>query len=109
MAQPYHIELMKRGARDVTEWRKNLGGKERLDLSGADLSGMDLTEIDFTGGDLTGAVFDNANISGALFHDADLSGASFCGAVSHSVGRHVVFHNATMRNAKLNNSAVQRQ
>ncbi len=59
-------------------WRKGVG--DRIDLAGADLSGIFLMEIDFSEADLHGTSFRGAALLSCYFNDADLEGASFAGA-----------------------------
>lgn len=52
----------------------------RLNMPGADLSGLDLGNIDLRGANLAGANLSNANLKGANLAGADLSGAILQGA-----------------------------
>ncbi len=93
MANPEHVELLKRGARALAEW-KTLHPHAQLelqdarvewslrgmDLSGADLRGANLTGVEFNGADLTRADLRRANLRAAmlgpktLLHGTDLVG-----------------------------------
>ncbi|SEC77237.1 Pentapeptide repeat-containing protein [Amycolatopsis tolypomycina] len=58
---------------------------ERVDLRGADLTGLAIPRVCFAGANLEGAVLRNANLAdatltGAILRDADLRGADLTGA-----------------------------
>lgn len=82
-----HLEAVRRGACAIDEWRR-AHPAERLQLAGADLSGMV-----FDGFNLSRAVLDGANLRGCGFRGtdlsecwmrrADLSGADMTRAVLH--------------------------
>ena len=79
MADPEHVEVVKRGAAAIAEWRRE-NQDVVLDLIGADLSKADLIGADLTGADLAGSHFSGANLSGANLIGADLSKADLIGA-----------------------------
>jgi len=54
--------------------------KEKINLSGANLSGANLSGANLYGADLSGANLSGANLSGANLYGADLSGANLYGA-----------------------------
>ena len=105
MANPKHLELLKRGVEEWNRWR--LKSKIVPDLTGADLRGYNLInaklgdaklgdsnlqQADLTGADLTGADFCEADLSDGGFVYADLSNAALPGAD---------LTNANLRNADL--------
>src|SRR5438876_1046901 len=59
---------------------QNVGGSNRLDVSGQNLEGIDLSEANLSGANLSGANLSGANLSGAHFIKADLSEADLSGA-----------------------------
>jgi hypothetical protein len=65
MANPEHLELLRRGVEVWNAWRA-IERSTKPDLSGADLRGADLIKADLSG----------ANLSSALFIKADLSWAT---------------------------------
>jgi hypothetical protein len=75
MANPEHVEIVKRGAEAIQEWRERNPGV-RLDLSGADLSGANLSEANLGGANLGGANLIQANLSEANLGGANLGGAN---------------------------------
>jgi hypothetical protein len=84
MANPEHVEIAKRGAHAVAEWRRD-HPKERLDLNEAYLGGADLHYHDFIGAyligaDLRGADLTAAHLAGAILSFTDLSAALLLGA-----------------------------
>ncbi len=109
MANPEHLERLRRGVEPWNEWRRaNRDIKPDLravDLSNADLSNIDLSESDLSGAYLSGvnlslatlsgdrersrdrghvwsgaALFTGANLSGANLHRADMRGVGMFGA-----------------------------
>jgi uncharacterized protein YjbI with pentapeptide repeats len=79
MANPEHVEIVKRGKDAIAEWRGlNL---ERLDLGTADLSDANLSEANFTGANLTRADLSGADLSGANLYRSDLREADLSGAI----------------------------
>jgi len=107
MANPEHVEIVKRGADAIQEWREqnpdvplNLNEAElrktnliganlveanlaRASLRGSNLSAADLDGADLRGADLRGANLSGANVSGADLQGADLHGANLSGADLH--------------------------
>lgn len=99
MAHPEHVEIVKRGADAIREWRKK-NPDVRLDLNGANLSGAnlcranlreadlfsakligtDLSEADLIGAILCGANLSDANLSGTDLQESDFGEANLCGA-----------------------------
>lgn len=90
MANPKHVEIVKRGREAIAEWLAS-HSRGRFDLSGADLRGADLSRADLRKVDLArahlwSADLREANLSGAAllradFFLADLRGADLSGAL----------------------------
>ena len=81
MANPEHVEVVRRGAAAISGWRKRNPGEmfdlrgarlSSVNLTGADLSGADLRDADLAGTDLRGADLTVADLSQANLMDADL-------------------------------------
>jgi len=64
MANPEHVEVVKRGSAAILWWRRENPGI-RLDLSYASMPGVDLSCSNLTNADLTNANLINANLTGA--------------------------------------------
>jgi len=84
MANPEHVEVVRKGAEAIAEWRRSNPGV-RLDLSGADLRRAYLPEADLIGASLAQAnmfqaVLGLAKLSGADLSEAFLSFSSLGGA-----------------------------
>lgn len=89
MANPEHVEVVRRGAEAIRKWREenpvvrfelndaNLSGTR---LCRANLSGANLNRSDFRGADLRGASLSMAYLHGADLRGADLSEANLSGA-----------------------------
>lgn len=131
MANPEHLEILKRGAGDWNKWRaENNTVKVDLmsaDLFRADLSGADLRDADLrrtnlreanlrsanlskaqlyrcniNRADLTNADLSDANLYRAYFGSADLSGANLSGAdMQLSVLVDTKLEGAILRNARV--------
>ncbi len=79
MANPNHVELVRRDVDAWNEWRQgNPGAKP--DLSYSDLSRVDLVMANLADAVLTGADLTMANLRGADLRSADLSEANLLGA-----------------------------
>jgi uncharacterized protein YjbI with pentapeptide repeats len=90
MANPEHLEILKRGVLHWNQWRE----KRRVvtpDLGGAALERADLSGADFRSADLHGADLTKAELS------ADLSGADLSGADL----RDAMLRRANLRSARL--------
>jgi len=74
MANPGHVALVRKGVYTIGEWRR-AHPKERLDLSGADLSGTLLWPAYLRGANLSGANLTGANLSNVDLERANLSSA----------------------------------
>ncbi len=88
MANPEHLEILKKGVEVWNRWQKERHEKypmlvpdlRKADLSGAHLSGADLLGVDLSGADLLGVDLSGADLSGANLGKADLTEADFSGA-----------------------------
>lgn len=94
MADPKHVEVVKRGVAAISEWRRkypkqtlNLIGADlsKVRLSGASLLGAQLVKADLSKADLSEANLSHANLSDADLHEskllrANLSDAYLAGA-----------------------------
>ena len=94
MANPEHVEVVKKGVVAIAEWRSQHHGAilslgkanlSEADLGGADLGGADLSEAILGGADLSRAKLSGADLSrakliGANLWTADLFGADLSGA-----------------------------
>jgi len=121
MASPEHVEIVKRGAEAIREWREenpevpldlseadlrkaNLGGANLFEanLAGANLSGTNLSAADLDGADLRGAVLQGADLHGANLSGADLYGANLSGANLSGADLHMThLSEAQIRGANL--------
>lgn len=90
MANDKHVEIARGGKNAIATWRK--GHKQRLDLSGADLSHAKLA-----GSDLSGANLFQADLSLADLRKADLSRAD----LTYADLSHAKLQGAELSNAKL--------
>src|SRR5271165_1973883 len=77
MANPEHLETLKRGVTEWNKWREEHAGVTP-DLRGADLGGVKFSEAHLSGVDFTGA-----NLSNARLEWADLGSANLCGTDLH--------------------------
>ena len=64
MANPEHVELIRKGAKRWNDWRHK-NPQIRPDLSEAELAGADLSGADLSGSKLTAAVLSGADLSGS--------------------------------------------
>ncbi len=76
MANPDHVEIVKRGAAAITAWREAHPG-EQLDLCGADLQGTKLQDAKLQDADHRDTKLQYSNLNGANFDRALLDGADF--------------------------------
>ncbi|MDY0170350.1 MAG: toll/interleukin-1 receptor domain-containing protein [Thermoguttaceae bacterium] len=79
MANPEHVELVRRGVDVIRAWRAE-NPAVLLDLSGANLSGANLSGANLSGANLSGADLRGANLRRAGLSGADLNGADLNGA-----------------------------
>jgi hypothetical protein len=83
MANPKHLEILRKGVEAWNAWRRE--SEQWPNLSGANLSGADLRAANLTGAalykaNLTMASLTRANLSGATLDAADLTRANLTGA-----------------------------
>jgi uncharacterized protein YjbI with pentapeptide repeats len=74
MANPEHVQLVKKGAGAIQKWREE-NPAVRLDLSQADLTGVNLSGANLAGATLSGATLSRADLGGANLSEASLYGA----------------------------------
>ncbi|MDQ1591707.1 MAG: hypothetical protein QOG71_2334 [Pyrinomonadaceae bacterium] len=89
MANPEHLEILKKGVKVWNEWRKeyraivpHLNGAHLNGayLNGAYLTGADLTGADLSGTDLSGTDLRGAYLRGAVLRRSMVDGADFTGS-----------------------------
>jgi hypothetical protein len=84
MASSKHVQLVRKGAKAIAEWRRqHPGGRLNLpyaELSHIDLTGADLRFADLEGADLSQANLHGADLAGAKLLEADLSNANLSNA-----------------------------
>jgi hypothetical protein len=90
VANPEHVELLKKGVAEWNAWRDTV--RAEPNLSGTDLRDADLRNTNLRDADLRDANLRNANLSGAILRSATLHGADLHGAD---------LHNASLRRADL--------
>jgi len=90
MANPEHVEVVKKGKDAIEEWRKH--NSERLDLAGTNLAGITLNHCDLSGAKLHNCILHGASFFGADLSLADLSGANLT---------HTVLNGADLTDANL--------
>src|SRR2546422_791512 len=87
---------------DIEQHIQNVGGSNKLDvsgqnlqgidLSGANLSEADLSEADLSGANLSEADLNEADLSGARLNQANLSGASLFGTLITAESKEDLLH-----------------
>lgn len=101
MSNSTHVKIVLQGAHAIDAWREkheyfvfDLKGAnlERVDLSGADLSGAILEDANLTYADLSGSTFNETNLRGANLFSADLDRADF----EHADLREAILEGASM-------------
>jgi len=96
MANPKHVEIVKKGAEAIAAWNRE-HPDERLDLREADLGGAELDGADLHDADLRGAHLDGANLIDARLYSAKLPEADLSAAnVSQTDLRHANLVNANL-------------
>jgi hypothetical protein len=116
MANPEHLELLRRGVEVWNAWRA-IERSTKPDLSGADLRGADLIKADLSGANLSSALFIKADLSWATLRKtilieadlrevdlrcADLQGAKLCAAnLAEAMLRQADFRAADLTGADL--------
>ena len=111
MANPEHVEILRRGAVLWNQWRGEHplvlpdlmeGDLSRADLRAAKLDGADLYRADLSGADLFRANLSEANLSKANLKEAALIEAHFIGAnLSHAVAENVLLAETVFTNTSL--------
>lgn len=101
MANPEHVEVVRRGKGAIADWRAK-HPDATLDLSDADLSFANLRGADLSRADLSRADLEDANISGGDLSKAEVSGAKLqaCELVSTNL-RSTVLCMADLSGAEL--------
>ena len=89
MSDQKHVELVKRGAKAIAQWKKEHPNEHldftREDFSNISLADMDLRDADFSGATLIGADFTGADLSGTHLRDVKLTIENLKGAnMTHS-------------------------
>ena len=79
MSNEEQLRILKKGVEAWNQWRQD-NSSSKVDLSGADLSGMNLTGIDLRDARLTRVDFRESNLQKARLSLANLSRATFIGA-----------------------------
>jgi hypothetical protein len=72
MANPEHVEVVRKGKDAIDEWRRRNPGVQ-LDLARADLAGAELAGANIAGANIAGASLWVANLSGAILNGASLN------------------------------------
>ncbi|MBU1058161.1 MAG: pentapeptide repeat-containing protein [Proteobacteria bacterium] len=75
MANPQHLEIIKKGSTAWNEWRIT-NPEIKPDLWGADFSGENLVGVDLSACDITEGQFVDTNLTGALFLSSNLTCAN---------------------------------
>lgn len=75
MANPEHVEIVRRGAEAIREWQDSNSGVQ-LDLRKADLSGVNMIGAALRNADLGEATLCGTNLSGAILYRATLCEAN---------------------------------
>jgi hypothetical protein len=97
VADPEHVEILKKGVAEWGAWRRVNPAIPRPDLSGADLRRANLGGADLAGANLGGASMYRANLSGASLYRADLRDANLHDADL----RHAYLRDANLTKARL--------
>jgi len=78
MADEQQLEILKRGASHWNHWRKD-NPQDKINLAGADLTGLDLSGADLSAANLSGAKLAKADLHNAKLVQANLDGAKLIG------------------------------
>ena len=113
MANQEQLVILKQGVETWNQWRRE-NSSTKVDLSGADLSGMNLggvdfrdarlTRVDFRGANLREARLSLANLSRATCIEASLNRAS----LKESRLAHAIIMNADLRDADLSSAYLHK-
>jgi len=108
MANPQHVEYLKKGADRWNTWRHK-NSHIKIDLSRDIFSGIDLSEFDLSLADLSNSNFSQANLSGAVLSRTDLSWADFSNAnFSNAYLMHTNFYRTDLSSANFNSASLRR-
>lgn len=110
MANPEHVELVRKGADAIRDWRAE-NPQEPLDLSHAELPGIQLAAaplgaVDLSHSSLVEGNLSEADLRGANVTGADLRGADLSGVTGHALQaggadlRRAIFTKADLRAAQ---------
>ena len=72
MANPEHVEILKKGVDTWNKWRKD-NPETNPDLRSAPLQGADLINANLSGANLTGADLNGAELHSVNFNEANLA------------------------------------
>lgn len=112
MANPQHVEILRRGVEVWNAWRQE-NGDVLIDLAGLNLTGLNLTDADLTDARLKAAHLTCADLTGAHLNGADLSGADLSFAhlngthISHAILRDALLRDADLRDAILRDADLR--
>ncbi len=99
MANPEHLEILKRGAEQWNTWRKRHPNVQP-DLTEAKLRGVDLSGANLLEANLHGAILREADLGGAELREADLDSADLSGAnLNGALLFHTNFNGANLSSA----------
>lgn len=102
MANPEHLEILRKGVKEWNRWRKEHPEVRRPDLSEAVLTRVNLFGADLTGAVLTWANLCRLNLEGAELSEAELSRANLSGANLDTAD----LHGADMFGTNLSNARL---
>ena len=100
MADPAAVAAARDGRSSLEAFCRTNGGK--LDLSGADLSGVDLSGANLGNANLDGVDFSGANLERVRFNSSTIRDANFAGANIRGVS----FHKCDLTGSDLRAAAV---
>ena len=113
MANEEQLEILKKGVETWNQWRKE-NSAIKVDLSGANLSGMNLAGIDLRDARLTRVDFRDSNLQRARLSLANLSRAALIGASLHQANlketrlSHAIIMNANLQDVDLSGSYLHK-
>lgn len=111
MANLEHVEVVRRGAEAIKQWR--CGNAGRLALRRADLRRADIPRADLSEADLMEADLLEGNLTEADLREADLRGANLAGAnltaaqLAEANLRHADLHGANLQRAVLTGALLE--
>ena len=113
MANQQQVVILKQGVETWNQWRRE-NSNTKVDLSGADLSGMSLGGVDFRDARLTRVDFRGANLQEARLSLANLSRATFIEASLNRASlketrlSHAIIMNADLRDTDLSSAYLHK-